>query len=135
MIKIEDLTITFKNFKISSVNLNIEKGEYFVIIGPTGSGKSMLLETIVGLRKPDKGRIWLEGKDITNEPPERRGIGFVYQDYFLFPHLTVRENISFGLKGIGLSRENIDERVKSIASTFKIGHLLDRYPETLSGGE
>lgn len=134
-VQVKDLWVDLKEFHLCQINLDILDGEYFVVLGPTGAGKTVLLETIAGLYQPRKGRILLDGKDVTSIPPERRGIGFVYQDYALFPHLSVRGNIAFGLKLRGLDRGTIEERLTAISQLLNIDHLLHRKPDTLSGGE
>ena len=133
-IKIVHLSIDLKDFQLRNVNLDIEKGDYVVIIGPTGSGKSVILETIAGFYTPEAGKIILEGQDITHFPPEKRNMSIVYQDYMLFPHMTVYENIAYGLKKTS-DKDHIEKEVKTIASLLKIEHLLHRLPGTLSGGE
>jgi len=135
MIILEDVTYNVEDFSIRNISLKIEKNEYFVLLGPTGSGKTLLLELIAGFHVPDSGRIILNGVDVTFMPPEERRVGFVYQDYSLFPHMTVEENISFGLKTHGFPREKIEERVKEMMSLMGISHLAGRYPADLSGGE
>lgn len=97
MIRIKNLVVDLKEFILKDIDLEIKKGEYFVIIGPTGAGKSILLETIAGFHLPIRGSIELDGKDITKEEPRKRRIGIVFQDYMLFPHLSVKKNIEFGL--------------------------------------
>ena len=97
MLQIQNLSKDMGEFFLKNVTLDIEQGEYLVIIGPTGAGKTILLETIAGIYPPDSGTIILNGKDITHLPPKERNICVVYQDYMLFPHLTVEENIGFGL--------------------------------------
>ena len=135
MLEISNMTLSLGEFRFTDLSVSVADGEYCIILGPTGAGKTILLETIAGIHRPDKGRILLDGTDITDAPPERRGIGMVYQDYMLFPHMTVRENIGFGLRQRGISGENRDAAAESIAETLGIAHLLDRYPATLSGGE
>ena len=135
MIKIENLTKDWKEFKINQVNLNIEENEYFVILGPSGSGKTMLLELIAGMWPSDSGKVYLDNQDITWAPLEKRGVGFVYQNYMLFPHKTVFENIAFGLKIRKVSKEDIKTSVNEMMSLLGISHLADRLPRTLSGGE
>ncbi len=130
MITIKNLYKSWGDFSLKNINLEVKGKEYFIVLGPTGAGKTLLLETIAGFHIPDKGEIWINGEDMTYTPPEKRRIGFVYQDYLLFPHLTVRENVKFGLK----SRES-QGRVKEVMKQLGISHLADRYPETLSGGE
>jgi len=149
---IENLCLSFKTFSLKNVNLDISAGEYFVLLGPTGSGKTVFLETIAGLHPPESGHIRIDGEDITRTAPENRGIGFVYQDYALFPHLTVARNITFGLAaknrsraqrifpmfGITKSRRIRDayrDQLDEIAGLLRIEHLLQRRPQSLSGGE
>lgn len=135
MIKIKNLSRDWKEFKIRDINLEVDKGEYFVILGPSGSGKTMLLELIAGVWDPESGNIQLNNQDVTYLPPEKRGVGFVYQDYMLFPHKTVFENIAFGLKIRKLDKEKIKTQVNEIMDLFGISRLADRMPRTLSGGE
>jgi len=134
-VQVRDLWVDLEEFYLRQVNLDVAAGEYFVILGPTGAGKTVLLETIAGLHQLCKGYIIIDGVDVTNVPPERRGIGFVYQDYVLFPHLSVAGNIAFGLKLRRLDRETVEERVAGISQLLGIDHLLHRRPGTLSGGE
>lgn len=134
-LEVKNLCVDLGQFHLTGVNLNLEKNDYMVIIGPTGSGKSVLLETIAGFFQPQTGKIFLEGEDITNLNPEKRGISIVYQDYVLFPNMNVFENIAYGLEKKVKNREVIKSRVYDMADRLKIEHLLDRNPETLSGGE
>jgi molybdopterin-binding protein len=129
-IKVDGVSKELGEFSLRDISLEINKGEYFVLLGPSGVGKTILLETIAGIYHPDRGRIWLEGRDITDLRLKDRHIGIVYQDYMLFPHLKVEENIGFGARSRG-NRQGIIE----IANLLGIGHLLSRYPKTLSGGE
>ncbi|GAB6137756.1 tungstate ABC transporter ATP-binding protein WtpC [Halanaerobaculum tunisiense] len=133
MIRLENISCDLGDFKLKDTNLEINEEDYFVILGPTGTGKSILLELIAGLQIPDKGDIWFGGEKVTNLPPEERKIGMVYQNYMLFPHLNVRENILFGLE----VRNKIDQkqRLTEIVSLLGIDQLLYRDPATLSGGE
>jgi molybdate/tungstate transport system ATP-binding protein len=135
VIRLENLTVKLKQFTLSGINLEVKRGEYFVILGPTGAGKTLLLETIAGLRRSDSGSIFIDDIDITHMEPERRKIGFVYQDYALFPHLSVRENIIFGLKCRRARKEAIYLKLLQLAKLLKIAPLLERRPGTLSGGE
>jgi molybdate transport system ATP-binding protein len=98
MLTIESLSIQLGEFSVQDISLEIADGEYFILIGPTGAGKTVLLETIAGIHRPETGRIILDGEDITEREPRNRNIGMVYQDYMLFPHLTVAGNIAFGLR-------------------------------------
>jgi len=126
MIRIENVSKDLGEFKLDDVTLHIHEGEYFIILGPTGAGKTILIETIAGIYQPDCGRIFLNGMDVTDTLPKDRSIGMVYQDYMLFPHLTVEKNIGFGLR---------HKKITEIADLLGVLHLLNRYPGTLSGGE
>jgi molybdate transport system ATP-binding protein len=135
LLEVENLSIDLGDFHIRDVSLSVEENDYLTLIGPTGAGKSVLLEAIAGFYPLPKGRVLLEGREVTREPPEGRGMSIVYQDYVLFPHMTVFENIAFGLRKKGLSRAEIKREVRHIAEELRIDHLLHRKPGTLSGGE
>ena len=135
MIRVEDVRKNLGMFSLRGVSLEIERGEYFVILGPTGSGKTVLIECIAGLYDVDGGKVFIEGEDVTGLPPERRRVGYVPQDYVLFPHLTVYENIAFALRLQGWSEDKTRARVEELAEMLHIGHLKERHPQTLSGGE
>lgn len=135
MIKIEGLTLLFDTFRIVNLQIQIEEGGFHFLLGPTGSGKTLILESIIGLRKPRAGRIWIDGKEVQGLPPERRGISYVPQDLALFPHLKVKENILFGIRARNLDMKTYEEYVHALIDVMKIDHLLERYPAHLSGGE
>ncbi|MEA1958684.1 MAG: ABC transporter ATP-binding protein [Chloroflexota bacterium] len=135
MIETKKLTVDLGDFVLEQADLSVEKGEYFIILGPTGAGKTVLLEAIAGLHPIKSGEIWIDGADITCLEPEKRGIGFVYQDYVLFSHLSVKENILFGLKRRRRPRDEANRTLDWLVELLGIGHLLDRRPDTLSGGE
>ncbi|OPY75045.1 MAG: Maltose/maltodextrin import ATP-binding protein MalK [Syntrophorhabdus sp. PtaU1.Bin153] len=135
MIAIKGLSARAGSFSIRDISLDINDGEYFVIVGPTGAGKTILLECLAGLHRIRGGEIWVDERDVTSYPPEKRQVGYVPQDYALFPFLNVRDNITFGLRRIGHDRTVVNEKVESLAHLLGIHHLLDRNVRTLSGGE
>lgn len=135
MIEFDHVSLTLGSFSLNAVSLTIGKGDYYFIVGPSGAGKTVLLEAIAGLHRPERGRILLRGDEITALPPERRGVALVYQDYSLFPHMTVAGNVSYGLRVRGLRKGEARGEVAGLLERFGIGHLADRYPGTLSGGE
>jgi molybdopterin-binding protein len=130
MIRLEEVALQVGAFRLTQISLEVPSGGYGLIIGPTGSGKTSLLEAIAGHVPVAGGRITLEATDVTALPPERRGVGFVYQAYHLFPHFSVRENIAYGL-----AAPDGDGRVEELAHLLGIGDLLDRGVRGLSGGE
>lgn len=135
MIYLKNISKRLGQFSLKNISLNIENNEYFVILGPTGTGKTVILELIAGMYLPDQGEIWISDENVTHKYPEERHIGFVYQDYMLFPHLTVEDNILFGLKIKKASPEVMNFRRDEITELLGIKALLKRYPATLSGGE
>jgi molybdate/tungstate transport system ATP-binding protein len=123
-------------FALRDISFSLEPGQFFVILGPSGAGKSVLLETIAGFHRPDTGRIVINGRDVTMVPPERRHIGFMFQDYALFPHLTVAQNINFGLRFGGAGPgDHAKSRVGKLLALLGLDKLADRKPANLSGGE
>lgn len=135
MIRIENLHVRLPEFNLEGVYLHARKGEFFVLLGPTGSGKTVLLESIAGLMPVTAGRIHLDGREVTALPPEQRAIGIVYQDSALFPHLSVRENITYGLRYHRKDPSQDGRRFDRLVAALGIGHLLARSPAHLSGGE
>ncbi len=133
MIRLDNVSLTIDAFSLRSINLKIEGGEYFVILGPTGAGKTKLLEVIAGLQNPSAGEIWIADENVTALPPEHRHIAFMYQDYLLFPHLTARGNIAFGLRT--KSRMEVAARIAHLSRLLKIEHLLNHHVVGMSGGE
>lgn len=121
------------NFSLKNINLDVVNGEIIAIVGENGSGKTTLLNAIAGFVKVDKGKILLNGVDITNREPEERNIGYIFQTLALFPHLTIQDNIKFGLRFKQI--DNAEDRFNATVKFFKLEHLLSRYPNELSGGE
>ncbi|MHC4360205.1 MAG: ATP-binding cassette domain-containing protein [Planctomycetota bacterium] len=135
MLELQSISKTLASFAMPDISIKIDDGEYFVLLGPSGVGKSVLIEIVAGLIKPDNGQILWNRKDMTLEPPETRGFAVVYQDYALFPHLTVRQNIIYGLRAAGCNSTKIKARLNTLAEMLQIEELLSRQPATLSGGE
>ena len=135
-LKFEDIDKSFdKNNVISKFNLEVEKGKFLVLLGPSGCGKSTLLRMIAGLEKIDNGKILLENNLLNDLLPSKRQIAMVFQSYALYPHMSVFENISFGLKSEKISKNEIKNKVIEAAKILKIEELLDRRPKELSGGQ
>ena len=120
---------------IPSADLDIKNGEFVVFVGPSGCGKSTLLRMIAGLEDLTSGQIFIDGKDVSDTPPSQRGLSMVFQSYALYPHMSVRNNIGFGLKMAGESKEMIDGKVAKAAATLNLTDYLDRKPGQLSGGQ
>jgi molybdopterin-binding protein len=135
MIKLKNLSVDLGDFVLKDITLTIEEGEYFIILGPTGAGKTVLLESIAGLHPIKNGEIWLRGKEVTRVEPEKRRVSIVYQDHVLFPHLSVKDNIIFGLKMNKAPADERKVRLNWVAELLGITNLLHRRPDTLSGGE
>jgi molybdate/tungstate transport system ATP-binding protein len=135
MLQIRNISKRLDNFSISDMSFTVRKGEYFILLGVSGAGKSLLLEMIAGLVLPDAGSILMDDRDITREKIQSRGIGLVFQDYAVFPHLSVRENVGYSLHGSHLSHAEKRQRIREISEKMNISHLLQRRPSTLSGGE
>lgn len=133
MLQLQSIGKRFGSFELADVSLKIEDGEYFVLLGPSGVGKTVMMEIIAGLIRPDKGRVLWDDADITKLAPESRRFGLVYQDYALFPHLTVEKNIAYGLKAVNADESK--KRISILADMLHTRELLDRYPDKLSGGE
>jgi len=132
VLEIRDLWLSLEGFTLSIERLTVERGKRVVILGPSGVGKSLLIKTVVGALKPKRGKIIIDGKDVTNLPPEKREIGYVPQNYAIFKHMTVFDNIAYGLKV-----RNVKDlsKVYEVAERLGIKHLLNRKAKSLSGGE
>jgi len=135
MIEIRNLYINLGEFFLNDINLTVGDREYFVILGPTGAGKSVLLECIAGIHRIKQGEIWINESEVTRLTPEERNVGYVPQDYVLFPFLNVVDNITFGLRQTRYPKAEIKERVKILANLLGVSHLLNRDTRSLSGGE
>ncbi|MBI5393826.1 MAG: ABC transporter ATP-binding protein [Verrucomicrobia bacterium] len=135
MIRLDDIAWHAAAFKLDGVAFTAPEARYSVLMGRTGCGKTSLLEIICGLRRPAAGRVWIGGRDVTDEPPGRRGIGYVPQDGALFPTMRVREQIGFALRLRRRPAEEVAARVDELAGQLGVAHLLDRRPPGLSGGE
>ncbi len=133
---LKDVKKSFGNLEVlKGINLTIEDGSFCVFVGPSGCGKSTLLRIIAGLEDTTSGVLEIDGKDVSAAEPSERGIAMVFQNYALYPHLTVRENIGFGLSLAKRPKQEIKQRVDEAAATLKLEHLLDRKPKALSGGQ
>ncbi len=120
---------------IPDVNLDVEDGSFVVFVGPSGCGKSTLLRLIAGLEDVTSGKIYIDGVNVADAPAAKRGLSMVFQSYALYPHMSVRGNIAFGLKMAGLPKAEIDRKVKAAAETLNLTPYLDRKPRQLSGGQ
>ena len=120
---------------LRNIDLSIGESEFVVLVGPSGCGKSTLLRVIAGLEDVDSGDVLIDDVRANALPPAKRGVAMVFQSYALYPHMSVRQNLAFGLRLTGMKRAQIDERVNAAAALLEIGHLLDRRPKMLSGGQ
>ena len=135
-ISVKDLCLNFGSIKVlQELNLDVEDGEFLVLLGPSGCGKSTLLNCVAGLLDVSDGQIFIKGKNVTWEEPKDRGIGMVFQSYALYPQMSVKGNLSFGLKNAGVSKTEIESRIQRTAAVLQIEDLLARKPAALSGGQ
>ncbi|HAX72936.1 MAG TPA: ABC transporter ATP-binding protein [Firmicutes bacterium] len=135
-VRLEGITKSFGNFTaVKDLTVTIEDGTLAGLLGPSGCGKSTTLYMIAGLEKPTSGRIYFGDQDVTDLPPEKRGIGLVFQNYALYPHMTVRQNIMFPLENAKVKKEEAMKIAQEMADLVQIGHLMDRKPGELSGGQ
>lgn len=136
LLKIDRVTKKFdETVAVDDVSLSIHQGEIFALLGGSGSGKSTLLRILAGFERPTEGRIFLDGQDITDMPPYERPINMMFQSYALFPHMSVEQNIAFGLKQDGLAKAEVDERVKEMLGLVQMTQYAKRKPHQLSGGQ
>ncbi|HLK61472.1 MAG TPA: ABC transporter ATP-binding protein [Chthonomonadaceae bacterium] len=135
-VQVKNLTKRFDhNIAINNTSLTIEDGMFMVFLGPSGCGKTTTLRCIAGLEIPEEGQILIDGEDVTKLPPSARDIAMVFQQYAIYPHMTVAENLAFPLKAVNTPRDEIEKRVQEAAKTLRIERLLGRKPGKLSGGE
>jgi putrescine transport system ATP-binding protein len=136
LLRIDAVVKKFGVFRaVDRLSLDIHAGEFFALLGPSGCGKTTLLRMLAGFATPDQGRILLDGKDIAQVPPHRRPVNMMFQNYALFPHLDVRDNIAFGLKRARMPRSEIETRVAEMVALVKLDGLEGRKPDQLSGGQ
>ena len=135
-VDVGDVNKSFGDTRVlRGVNVRVPEGGFAVLVGPSGCGKSTLLRLLAGLEECDQGTIRFGGRDVTRLPPRERDVAMVFQSYALYPHLTVRKNLSFGLELKKAAAEEIDERIREVSRMLGLGELLDRYPRQLSGGQ
>jgi sulfate/thiosulfate transport system ATP-binding protein len=136
MIEVRKIVKRFGDFTaLDGVSVDVPTGSLTALLGPSGSGKSTLLRVIAGLERPDAGEIRLDGNDVTRVAPQERGVGFVFQHYAAFKHMTVRDNVAFGLKIRRRPRAEVKQRVSELLDLVQLSRLGDRYPAQLSGGQ
>jgi putrescine transport system ATP-binding protein len=136
LLRIEGVGKSFGNFRaVDRLSLDIRAGEFFALLGPSGCGKTTLLRMLAGFETPDEGRILLDGNDIAQVAPHERPVNMMFQNYALFPHLNVRDNIAFGLKRTTMTKAEIDARVAEMVALVKLDGLEKRKPDQLSGGQ
>lgn len=132
----ETLNKKFGDFvAVRDMSLSVERGEFISLLGPSGCGKTTTLQMVAGLLPPTSGRIVLDGKDITKTPPNKRGLGIVFQSYALFPHMTATDNVAFGLEMRGVGKAERTDRARGALDQVKLGQFVDRYPKDMSGGQ
>lgn len=135
-LKLENIHKSFGSVKaVNGFNLDVADGEFIALLGPSGCGKTTTLRIIAGLETLDEGNIFIGGKDVTEQPPRNRDIAMVFQDYALYPHMSILDNIGYPLKVRGVSQKDRSKRVSDVAGNLQIGNLLQRRPAQLSGGQ
>ncbi len=136
LVRIDGISKRFgETVALHDLDLDIARGEFVTFLGPSGCGKSTTLRILGGFERPSGGRVILDGEDVTDRPPEKRHVNMVFQDYALFPHMTVRQNVAFGLELKGLTKAAIAARLDEIMSFLELGSYRDRFPGQLSGGQ
>ena len=136
LVRLEGITKAYGDHVIiPPLSLSIHDGEFLTLLGPSGCGKTTLLRMLAGLDTPTKGKIILDGQDITNLPPYKRDVNMVFQNYALFPHMTAEENIGFGLRMKGVGKEEAAKRTQKLLKLIRLEDLRSRYPAQMSGGQ
>jgi len=135
MLELKNITRAYPEFKLDDISFQVDDGDYFIILGPSGAGKTQILELLAGLIEPDDGSIIIDEKDITAWKIQSRPFGLVFQGYAIFPHMNVRENIGYAVRYKGLGSKQFHSKIVEQAEAVEIAHLLDRRPGSLSGGE
>ncbi|MGN6460813.1 MAG: ABC transporter ATP-binding protein [Pseudolabrys sp.] len=135
-VSLRGITKTYGDLRVNDgIDLDILEGEFLTLLGSSGSGKTTLMRIVAGLETCDSGTVVLDGKDVTHEPPRRRNLGMVFQQYSLFPHMTIADNIRYGLRVKGWKRLDADRRVTEMLAMIQLPEIADRYPHQLSGGQ
>lgn len=135
-VKITGLSKLYGNVvALSDITLSIPSGAFYTLLGPSGCGKTTLLRTIAGFHTQNSGQIAIDGVSIENLPAHKRDVAMVFQDYAVFPHLSVYDNVAFGLKQLKVKRKELDDRVSEVLAVVQLGTLADRMPHELSGGQ
>jgi molybdopterin-binding protein len=135
MLEVRNIEKTYPGFSLKDISFQVEDGDYFVILGPSGAGKTQILEILAGLVLPDEGEVFMDGKEITWKKIQKRPFGMVFQDLAIFPHLSVRDNIRYPMRSAKIGRKEMDQVLNGLAESVEIAHLLNRMPGSLSGGE
>lgn len=135
-LKLDALQMKFGEFvAVHDISLDIDRGEFVSLLGPSGCGKTTTLQMLAGLLNPTSGRIVLDGKDITSTPPNKRGLGIVFQSYALFPHMSALDNVAFGLEMRGIGKKERFDKARRALEQVKLGQFVDRFPKDMSGGQ
>ena len=135
-LELKGITKHFGSFMaVGNLSLSVERGQFVCLLGPSGCGKTTTLRIIAGLEEPEKGEVWIDGRRVDDDPPWVRDFAMMFQDFALFPHMTIRKQVAFGLEMLKRPKEEIRRRVDETLATFEIGALADRKPDTLSGGQ
>lgn len=135
-VRFENVSKSFgKTVAVQELSLGIPEGSFFALLGPSGCGKTTTLRMIAGFEQPTTGSVYIRGEDVTRIPPYRRSFGMVFQNYALFPHMSIAENVAFGLKMRGVTKAERDTRVREALNVVQLGQMADRYPKQLSGGQ